>query len=101
VIHADAVRATSLSTCDVGSFASRSTGTAALGSLTIGGVAVATAGLGPNAALHVGPATIVVNEQVPVPGASAGLQVNALHVTVPGVLDVVVSSARSDVHNCP
>ncbi len=101
VIRAGAVQASSSSTCDVRTFTSRATGGSTIGTLTIGGVTQVTSGLGPNAVIRVGPATIVVNEQLPVPGASSGLQVNALHVTVPGVLDVVVASARSGVHNCP
>jgi hypothetical protein len=40
--------------------------------------------------------SIPTNEQTPVSG---GLRVNALHVNVLGT-DVVVASARSDIHNC-
>lgn len=44
---------------------------------------------------------IVLNEQLPVPGADQGLTVNAIHVTVPTAgINVVVASATSDIHRC-
>lgn len=45
--------------------------------------------------------SVILNEQIPVADADFGLTVNAVHVIVPGVADVVVASARTDVHNCP
>lgn len=48
--------------------------------------------------IPVGDGKVLVNEQVPVPG---GLTVNAIHVIIPGVVDVVVASATSDIHDCP
>lgn len=45
-------------------------------------------------------APVVLNEQAPVAGADAGLLVNAVHVVVPGVADVTMGSARSDIHDC-
>lgn len=47
-----------------------------------------------------GAAKLIVNEQVPVEGAEHGLTVNAVHLVSPGVADVVIASATSDVHNC-
>jgi hypothetical protein len=35
-----------------------------------------------------------------VPGADQGLTVNAVHVSALGLLDVVLASATSDIHNC-
>ncbi|NUP63544.1 MAG: DUF11 domain-containing protein [Nonomuraea sp.] len=101
VIRATEVRATSVSTCRIGSYTADSAGTVTLGTLTIGGVSQTAGTIAPNTVIHAGVLTITLNEQTPVPGASAGKQVNALHVSAPGVADVVVSSARSDVHNCP
>jgi hypothetical protein len=44
---------------------------------------------------------IVLNEQVPVPGAYRGLTVNAIHLTVPSLgINVIVSSASSDIERC-
>ena len=71
------------------------------GDLTIGGVAV-NVNVGPNTTVDVaGLAKLVINEQLPVPGADKGLTVNALHLTgLGGAVDVVVASATSDAHNC-
>jgi hypothetical protein len=44
--------------------------------------------------------TGVLNEQIPVAGADHGLTVNAVHISSPGLADIIVSSARSDIHNC-
>jgi hypothetical protein len=51
--------------------------------------------------LPLGLGEVVLNEQVPVPGASQGLTVNAIHIAVPSLgIDVIVSSAESDVERC-
>jgi len=42
-----------------------------------------------------------LNEQKPVPGEDQGLTVNAAHIIIPGVADVVVASSESDIFNCP
>ncbi|WP_460530109.1 choice-of-anchor P family protein [Flindersiella endophytica] len=47
-----------------------------------------------------GAARLVVNEHLPVNGAEHGLTVNAVHLVSPGVADVIIASATSDVHNC-
>jgi hypothetical protein len=45
---------------------------------------------------------VVLNEQTPftTPDGGHGLTVNSVHITVSGLLDLVVSSATSDVHGC-
>jgi len=98
-IHATGLRATSTSTC------SGSSGASTFASLAIGDVQNATTPA-PNTALDLPyPAPtgsrVVLNEQTPVAGADHGLTVNALHLIVPGTADVVLGSARSDIHNCP
>ncbi|GAA1956971.1 choice-of-anchor P family protein [Catenulispora subtropica] len=62
---------------------------------------IANTNVGPNTGIDLGGlAKLILNEQLPVPGADRGLTVNALHLQV---LDgtVVVASATSDAHNCP
>jgi len=44
--------------------------------------------------------TLVLNEQTPVAGADQGLTVNAVHINALGLLDVVLASSTSDIHNC-
>jgi hypothetical protein len=97
VIEADGVTAHSTSTCGSGGSAA---GTVDL-TLRVGGETVEVSGE-PNAVVDLpGLAKLVVNEQVPVPGADHGLTVNAVHlVTADGAVDVVIASATSDVHNC-
>lgn len=95
VITATAVQATSTTTC------AATSGATTITNLTIGGVPV-NVNVGPNTTINVaGLAQLVINEQVPVPGADKGLTVNALHLTgLGGAVDVVVASATSDAHNC-
>lgn len=82
------------------------TGGVTIASLAVGGRVLIGPGSGlgtappPNTTLSIGLVTIVLNQQLPVPGASQGLQVNGVHITIPGVANVIVSSARSDIHNC-
>jgi hypothetical protein len=101
VIRVAAVRAVSSSTCGVGGFTAGTSAGVTIESLTIGGVVQNTAAVAPNTVLRLGVATITLNEQRPDPQTSAGTLVNALHVSVPGVADVVVSAAASGVLNCP
>jgi hypothetical protein len=99
-ISATAVKATSTSTC------AGSTGSTTIASLSIGGHVV----IGPGSSIPVNPApstkvtvgnvTVILNGQTPVPGADHGLTTNAIEVKVPGLLDLVLASARSDIHNC-
>ena len=45
--------------------------------------------------------SLTLNEQTPITTRNGNsLTVNALHLAVPGIADVVVSSAKSDVHGC-
>jgi hypothetical protein len=95
VISVSGVKATSTSTCGGAS------GTVSL-TLTIGGVPIAVS-LAPNSVIDLGVAKLVLNEQKPVPGADAGLTVNAVHLVASALLangDVIVGSATSDIHNC-
>jgi len=49
-------------------------------------------------------ATLIVNEQLPNPGpGSQEITVNAVHLIVSGAVqaEVILSSARSDIHGCP
>jgi hypothetical protein len=75
-----------------------STGGMQIASLSVAGVPVVTTGAQPNSTIDVGVVRIVLNEQKSVDG---GLEVNAAHITIPGVLNLVLSSSRSDIHNCP
>jgi hypothetical protein len=55
---------------------------------------------GANTTVNVLGVTIILNEQTGVPGADQGLTVNAVHVKALGLLDVVIGSSTSDIHNC-
>lgn len=94
LISIGAVTATSTSTC------TSATGSSTIASLVIGGINIQVNNLPPNSTLNLGVLKVVLNEQLPVPGSSKGLIVNAVHITSPGVLDWVESSAQSDLHNC-
>jgi hypothetical protein len=93
VIHADVVTSSSTSNCTGAS------GSSTIAGLKIGGLPV-TVAPGVNSKITVGPLTITFNEQQPVAGADHGLLVNAIHINLPGVADVVLASSRSDIHNC-
>lgn len=43
---------------------------------------------------------LVVNEQTPVKGADKGLTVNAVHLTTPTGVDLVIGSSTSSAHDC-
>jgi hypothetical protein len=94
VISIQQVSASSRTTC------AGSSGGVSISSITIGGVPINVANPGPNTTVTVLGVTVVLNEQLPVPGADQGLTVNAVHISVAGLLDVIVSSATSDIHNC-
>jgi Trypsin len=101
VIRATNLRATSQSSCQTDAFTANASGSATIGSLSIGGVTQSVVTVGPNTVITAGVLTITLNEQHAVGGASAGLEVTAMRVSAPGLADVVVSQARSDIHNCP
>jgi hypothetical protein len=50
----------------------------------------------PNQTVPVGVVTVKLNEQIP-DTTDTGVTVNALHVIIPGVADVVISSAHADI----
>jgi hypothetical protein len=94
-LNARVVRAWSETTCTPAAGLA-STGGSSLADLAVavpGHTLSVTAGMPPNTTYSLGPATLVLNEQVP---TATGLLVNAIHLTVPGQgIDVVVSSAES------
>ena len=82
-----------------------STGQVTITSVTVGGTVVnVNVHPGPNTTITVLGVTLIFNEQLPVPGADQGLEVNAVHVHAAplglGLLDVKIASATSDIHNC-
>lgn len=91
VIQVGAIHSASTSTC------AGSGGGATIASLRIGGVVYAVAGAGPNSIIRVGGLTIVLNQQIAIPG---GLTVNAISITTGLGISIVLSSATSDIHNC-
>jgi PKD repeat protein len=93
-VTASAITATSTSTC------SGSAGTVRIASLTIGGVHYGSITPAPNTKLEVAGITVTLNEQSPVAGVDHGLLVNGLDVQF-GSLRYIVSSAESDIGNCP
>jgi len=70
-----------------------SSGTATLTNLSLNGVPVAVTGA-PNQAVYLPGGQMVINEQQTSPG---GIVVNALHIIVNGVADVVVGSAVASI----
>jgi hypothetical protein len=89
---------------DSGSNCSEAVGGTTLAYLSVGSTVLINTFNSPaaNTTFDLGVVKITLNEQIPVAGASKGVTVNAIHVTVLNtVLDVVVSSATSDIHNCP
>jgi hypothetical protein len=93
-VTASFVQAESQATC------SGVSGSSQIAALTFGGTAITVTGE-PNQTITLpGGATLVINEQTPTSnGTSRQIQVNALHLTVPGVAEVILSSAESDI-NC-
>lgn len=92
LIEVAGVRSRSDSTCG------GATGDVDIGYLAVDGTVLIDGSTSPPPNTAVG--LVTLNEQAPVAGADQGLLVNAIHVAVPGVVDVVIGSARSDVHNC-
>lgn len=94
-IKIGAVTSVSTSTC------TGSTGDASVASISVGGIPLnVSLHPAPNTTISVLGVTIVLNEQVPEAGADHGLTVNAVHIKAAGLLDVVLASATSDIHNC-
>ena len=69
------------------------TNNVSIDTLSINGVQVAVTG-NPNQTINIPGGRVVINEQ---PSSSAGTVVNALHISVAGVADVVVASATARV----
>ena len=95
VIKIGVVQSSSTTNC------SASTGTVTIGSVSVGGIPVnVNLHPGPNTTVTVLGVTLTFNEQTPVPGADQGLSVNAIHINALGLLNVVIGSSTSDIHNC-
>ena len=78
-----------------------SAGDTVVTSISVGGVPVnVNLHPGPNTTVSVLGVTLIFNEQTAVPGADQGLTVNAVHIKALGLLDVVLASSTSDIHNC-
>jgi len=74
-------------------------GSSRLAAVTFMGQAVTVTGE-PNQTITVGPATLILNEQTTsADGTHRQIRVNALHLVVTGVAEVILSSAESDI-NC-
>ena len=95
VIKVGLVQSSSTTTC------AGSSGDTTVTSLSVGGIPVnVNLHPGANTTVSVLGVTIVLNEQSAVPGADQGLTVNAVHIKALGLLDVVIASSTSDIHNC-
>ena len=95
VIKVGLVQSSSATTC------AGSSGDTTVTSLSVGGIPVnVNLHPGANTTVTVLGVTIVLNEQSAVPGADQGLTVNAVHIKALGLLDVVIGSSTSDIHNC-
>jgi hypothetical protein len=92
VINIGAVTSTSKSMC------TGSTGEATVASISVGGIPLnINLHPGPNTKISILGITITLNEQIQGPGT---LTVNAVHIQALGLLDVVLASSTSDIHNC-
>lgn len=94
-VTASFVRAETQATC------SGVSGGSEIADLTFGGTAITVTGE-PNQTVTIpGVATLIINEQTTASnGTSRQIQVNALHLIVPAVGEVILASAESDI-NCP
>ena len=93
-VTASFVQAESQATC------SRVSGSSEIAGLTFGGTAITVTGQPNQTVTLPGGATLIINEQTTTSnGTFRQIQVNALHLTVPGVAEVILSSAESDI-NC-
>src|SRR5713226_6074517 len=98
-ITADLLMASAEAKCSNG--AASVTGSADIVSLVVNGQAISVSGQ-PNQTVSLPVGEIIINEQSSsVSGNTGSITVNALHVIIPGVADVVVSSAHSDITCAP
>ena len=96
VITADIVKSNSSATCS-GTTASTS-GDAQIVNLVVAGQSVAVSNPNLSLTLPAGLGSVVVNQQTSSSGGNSGsITVNALHVTGPAGLDIVVASSMSDI----
>jgi len=100
VISLVGLRTTSVTSC-----AGHSRGTTTLTALSVGGVSIPVKP-GPNTGVNLGVlgASLLLNEQVAVPGADFGMTVRGLHLVAHTAVlnvDITLASATSDIHNCP
>jgi hypothetical protein len=94
-ITADLLTANAEAKCSNG--APSATGSADILGLALNGQAITVSGQ-PNQTIPLPVGKIIINEQsTSVSGNTASITVNALHVVIPGVEDVVVSSAHADI----
>lgn len=92
-VSADFVRSEAHARCGPGG--ASVSGTSDITRLSINDQSVAVTGEPNQTVTLPGGGQVVINEQSTSPGA---ITVNALHVTVPGVADVVISSSHADIH---
>ena len=93
-VTASFVRAQTKATCSGGS------GSSEIADLTFGGRSIAVTGASNQTITLPGGAELIINEQTTTEnGTFHQIQVNALHLIVPGVAEVILSSAESDI-NC-
>ncbi len=97
VIKIGAAQSSSTTSC------TGSSGSSTVASLAVGGVVVISSptSVKPNTTFNLGVVEIVLNEQVPITGTDKGLTVNAVHIIVPGLVNLIVASSSSDIRNCP
>ncbi len=67
------------------------------GNISVNGVAVAITGQ-PNQRVNLQPGSLIINEQIFTgSGSTAGITANGLHVNLPGMDEVIISSAQSGI----
>jgi uncharacterized repeat protein (TIGR01451 family) len=54
-----------------------------------------------NTDIPLGIGDLFLNEQIPFTSPDKGLTVNAVHLAVPGIIDLVLASSESDITGCP
>jgi hypothetical protein len=96
VIKGGLIQSNSTTTC------AAAVGSTTIGSLQMGGTTVVPAptAVAPNTTVNVGLVKIIMNEQLAVIGDDRGLTVNAVHITVPGALDLILASSSSGMRGC-
>jgi hypothetical protein len=96
VISADVVKSNSSATCSSGTASTN--GNAQIVNLVVAGQNVAVSNPNLSITLPAGLGSVVVNQQTSSSGGNSGsITVNALHVTGPAGLDIVVASSSSDI----